>query len=516
MADIDLTNVGLRPALREELARVAGLAPSTCNTYASMLGRAAHVLGIRTLREAAALGSDEIHRRFDCKNDPYHARVASTLSGMLAYFGLPSKGAADAEAPGPGPSKGAADADAPGPGPRPSKQLQASDVLMTLLQSGKWKNVITETPQFAADLAKDIVDELENGNFELFQETWSALHQGAGLTQEAHRGFRDTLVEAGLFGQIECMLRDSAYHPYAMALLCMLIETNLDDVDGVYELLEANARVLRNGFLEFPAVAFSEKAMRVYMAQFTDEAVMPLNEAAGYLCVLCATDLRHTHTRPLSLYSCELIFGVLDMYTDVGFYKLLSTTWIIQLIAVLQGASEKARTPIIRKRCANAIKGLHTIPGVDDLIGALNNEEAERMAAEEAAAQLLAEIDAEARRKTAKQQRRRDRKARRAAAHRAGAAEAAVGAEAGARAGAARPTLALDDPSSEDEAGIEVSPPLYEADECVMCLDARPSIVFGGCRHCVCCDACTGVLWSRAKATGKAAPECPYCRVALM
>lgn len=52
------------------------------------------------------------------------------------------------------------------------------------------------------------------------------------------------------------------------------------------------------------------------------------------------------------------------------------------------------------------------------------------------------------------------------------------------------------------------SPAEYSTDECVMCLDAEPSVTFPFCRHRVCCDACTQRIH---KACGALA-ACPYCR----
>ncbi len=42
---------------------------------------------------------------------------------------------------------------------------------------------------------------------------------------------------------------------------------------------------------------------------------------------------------------------------------------------------------------------------------------------------------------------------------------------------------------------------IFAAEECVICLDKQPNIIFDSCRHKICCEECSNHV--RA---------CPYCR----
>lgn len=66
---------------------------------------------------------------------------------------------------------------------------------------------------------------------------------------------------------------------------------------------------------------------------------------------------------------------------------------------------------------------------------------------------------------------------------------------------------------SEDEEEIHIEEEsdkigYFREEECVMCLDAEPAVLFEGCKHMVCCHACVRTL----RATFGSAASCPCCR----
>lgn len=63
---------------------------------------------------------------------------------------------------------------------------------------------------------------------------------------------------------------------------------------------------------------------------------------------------------------------------------------------------------------------------------------------------------------------------------------------------------------ASDEDAICAKEVSYSEDECVMCLDASPSVTFTNCRHHVCCAGCVGMLL-KTPGGGK----CPFCRIPL-
>lgn len=68
-----------------------------------------------------------------------------------------------------------------------------------------------------------------------------------------------------------------------------------------------------------------------------------------------------------------------------------------------------------------------------------------------------------------------------------------------------KPTLDLSD---EDDIVVVAVPDFFTTEECVMCLDAEPSVLFAACRHKVCCGPCA----ERIRTVCASLAACPYCR----